>query len=723
MPKIKSPAKSTARSSPARNGGIDLRDPKFYINRELSWLEFNRRVLEEAQDQNAPLLERVKFLSIYASNLDEFFMIRVSGLQEQIAASVMTRTPDGMTPAEQLIAIQEVLASQLEAHTQCLLDDVIPQLAAQGIRLLNYNDLTPAQKAAMRRYYEREIFPVLTPLAFDPAHPFPRISNLSMNLAVLIRDPEYGERFARIKVPPNLNRLIPLHEIAPLTRAQNGSAPYPQRSMAYVWIEQIIAANLADLFMGMDVIAVYPFRIIRDTDVEIQEDEADDLMVTIERTIREHRFGMVVRLEVDAGMPEKARRMLLDNLLLHENALYASRGPLGLSSIMELHGIDRPDLKDPPYQPVVPAVLSGEEDIFTVLRRHDVLLHHPYDSFSPVANFIRSASEDPNVLAIKMTLYRAGSNSPIIDSLIEAGLNGKHVAVLVELKARFDEENNIVWARALERAGVHVVYGVLGLKTHCKLALVVRREREGIRRYVHLGTGNYNATTARIYTDLGLMTCRDDITADVLDVFNFLTGFSNPREFRKLWVAPSSLRRHVHEMIRRETQLGAEGHLIFKINSLLDPLMIEDLYRASQAGVRVDLNVRGICSIRPGIPGLSENIRVTSIVGRFLEHSRIYYAHNRGDELVYLGSADLMQRNLDRRVEVLFPVEDPALKSFLRKQVLDICLADTLKARELQPDNTYLRVTPDAQRPPLSSQDWFMHHRPSIVREDVRRDA
>lgn len=715
MPKKKLPLdlKLATMSETASEKAAPLRD-SLYLNRELSWIEFNRRVLQEAQNQNAPLLERVKFLSIFSSNLDEFFMIRVSGLREQIAAGVTQRTPDGMTPAEQLDAVRAALLPLLDEQTRVLTDDLIPKLAGQGIRLLNYDELTPAQRAALRSYYEREIFPVLTPLAFDAAHPFPRISNLSLNLAVLINDPEYGERFARVKVPSNLARLIPLHELAPLTRAQDGSAPFPYKSMAFVWIEQVIAANLADLFVGMEIMAAYPFRIIRDTDIEIQEDEADDLLLTIEQGIRQRRFGNCVRLEIGAGMPDRVRHTLLEKLQLDSGAVYASSGPLGLSSLMELHGLDRPGLKDRPFPAAVPAVFSSESDIFSAIRRQDILLHHPYDSFTPVVDLIRTASEDPNVLAIKMTLYRVGSRSPIVDALMEAGENGKHVAVLVELKARFDEENNIVWARALERSGVHVVYGVLGLKTHCKLALIVRRERDGIHRYVHLGTGNYNATTARIYTDLGLMTCREDIASDVSDVFNFLTGFSNPKTYRKLGVAPVSLRETIRDLIRNEIKYGKDGHLIFKVNALLDPAMIEDLYKASQAGVRVDLIVRGICCIRPGLPGVSETIRVISIVGRFLEHSRIYYARNNGDEQVYLSSADLMQRNLDRRVEALFPVEDPALKTVVRQQILDLCLADTVKARQLNSDGSYTWVKPNADHPPLDSQHSLRYNRTPI---------
>lgn len=716
MPKKKLPLdlKLATLSENAPEKATSLRD-SLYLNRELSWIEFNRRVLQEAQNQNVPLLERVKFLSIFSSNLDEFFMIRVSGLREQIAAGVTQRTPDGMTPAEQLDAVRAALLPLLDEQTRVLTEDLIPKLAGQGIRLLNYDELTPAQRAALRSYYEREIFPVLTPLAFDAAHPFPRISNLSLNLAVLIKDPEYGERFARVKVPSNLARLIPLHELAPLTRAQDGSAPFPYKSMAFVWIEQVIAANLADLFVGMEIMAAYPFRIIRDTDIEIQEDEADDLLLTIEQGIRQRRFGNCVRLEIGAGMPERVRHTLLEKLQLDSGAVYASSGPLGLSSLMELHSLDRPGLKDRPFPAAVPAIFSSESDIFSAIRRQDILLHHPYDSFTPVVDLIRTASEDPNVLAIKMTLYRVGSRSPIVDALMEAGENGKHVAVLVELKARFDEENNIVWARALERSGVHVVYGVLGLKTHCKLALIVRRERDGIHRYVHLGTGNYNATTARIYTDLGLMTCREDIASDVSDVFNFLTGFSNPKTYRKLGVAPVSLRETIRDLIRSEIKYGKDGHLIFKVNALLDPAMIEDLYKASQAGVRVDLIVRGICCIRPGLPGVSENIRVISIVGRFLEHSRIYYARNNGEEQVYLSSADLMQRNLDRRVEALFPVEDPALKTVVRQQVLDLCLADTVKARQLNSDGSYTWVKPDADHPPLDSQHSLRYNRPLLT--------
>ncbi len=674
-----------------------------YINRELSWIEFNRRVLEEALDQNNPLLERVKFLAIFASNLDEFFMIRVSGIKQQIAARVQKRSPDGLTPSEQLAAIRRKLMPLLEEERKLLLEDLLPNLNAQGIHILDYQSLNAAQRAFAADYFDRQIFPVLTPLAFDSSRPFPHISNLSLNLAVVIRDLEDGELFARVKVPEVLPRLVPLPaELCP----SNGDIPL-ERCHCFVWLEQIISAHASALFPGMEVVSVYPFRVIRNADMEIEEDEASDLLSTIVQGVRQRRFGEVVRITIDDAMPDRIRRLLTTNLKIGTNDVYTVRGPLGLSDLMALITLDRPDLKDAPHYPSLPPVLRGHVDLFAAIRQGDILLHHPYHSFEPIVEFIQAAADDPQVLAIKQTLYRVGSNSPIVHALMHAREQGKQVTVVVELKARFDEENNITWARALERAGVHVVYGLLGLKTHAKLALVVRKESDGIRRYVHLGTGNYNASTARLYTDIGLFTCRPDIGADVSELFNFLTGYSRQREYRTLLVAPVTLREGLMRRIERETErqlAHGDGHLIFKMNALVDSQIIEALYRASQAGVQVDLIVRGMCCLRPGVPGLSENIYVRSIIGPFLEHSRIYYFYNGGAEEVYLGSADLMERNLDRRVEQLFPLDDPLLLRYIRDALLEVYLCDNRRARVLQPDGSYIRLQCSADEEVIDSQ-------------------
>jgi polyphosphate kinase len=685
-----------------------ISSPAALINRELSWIEFNRRVLEEAEDRRHPLLERVKFLSIFSTNLDEFFMIRVAALKQQVAAGVRGASPDGMTPAEQLAAIRRAVVPLLARQRDIWLDDIQPRLVEQGIHLLEYDALDAEQRASLNAYFEREVFPVLTPLAFDPSHPFPHISNLSLNLAVVIKDPEEGELFARVKVPAVLPRLVPI---------QAGPNHSPEdialeRRHCFVWLEQVIAANMAALFPGEQIIETYTFRITRNADVEIQEEEAADLLRTIEQGVRKRRFGAVVRLMVQDDMPQRVRDLLLSNLKLSAGDLYEGRGPLGLADLMALMKLDRPDLKDPPFYPAPPPALrnarSGPE-IFAALRQQDILLHHPFDSFQPLVELIEAAAEDPDVLAIKQTLYRVGSNSPIVKALMHARDQDKQVTVLVELKARFDEENNIIWARQLERAGVHVVYGLVGLKTHAKIALVVRREQDGLRRYVHLGTGNYNATTARIYTDLGLLTSRDDIGADASDLFNRLTGYSRQQSYRKLLVAPVTLRDSLTALIEREiahAEAGRGGHLIIKCNAVVDPRMTRLLYRASQAGVRCDMSVRGVCCLRPGVPGLSENIRVSSVVGRFLEHSRVYYFANGGDPQVFLGSADLMTRNLDRRIETLFPLEDQALIAQVYG-LLQVYLSDNTRARILQPDGTYVRAVPAEGEEPLDSQAFF----------------
>ncbi len=692
---------------------VDLDSPHLFINRELSFLKFNERVLEEALDTGRPLLERVKFLSIVGSNLDEFFMVRVSGLRKQLLAGTLEAPPDGMTPAEQLAAIRRQVKPQLRRHEECWQYDVLPKLRQRGVSVLNYSELKGKQRKVLRRYFEREISPALTPLAFDPGHPFPHISNLSLNLAIVINDPVKGERFARLKVPSLFPRLVPIPQEDDADNFESlGLADLISNN--FVWLEEVIAANLDILFPGLEIKAVYPFRVTRDADLEIEEDEAADLLAAIEESVSLREFGSVVRLEVSEAMPRKVRDILVANLDLAPYQVYTADGPLGMSDLMELMQVKRPDLKDQHYMHSVPPQLARASNTFSAVQREDVLLYHPYDSFTPVVDFICEAAEDPHVIAIKQTLYRVGQNSPVVDALLKARENGKQVAVLVELKARFDEENNIVWAKALERAGVHVVYGLVGLKTHAKVCLVVRRENNGIRRYVHMSTGNYNATTARIYTDLGFFTSDEEIGADVSDLFNALTGYSRQDKYRKLLVAPGRMREQIISRIEREIRAHerqGDGYLAFKMNQLVDKACIQALYRASQAGVKVDLSVRGICCLRPGVTGVSENIEVTSIVGRFLEHPRIYYFRNGGDEDLLLGSADLMPRNLDRRVEILFPVEDAELRGRIRDHILFKHLEDNVQARRLLSSGEYERLEPEPGEPALNSQLWMIEHR------------
>ncbi len=681
----------------------DLSNSALYINRELSLLEFNQRVLEEVFDLRNPLLERAKFLAIYSSNIDEFFMVRVAGLMQQIAAGITEVTADGLTPTEQLAAIRKRIRNNLKlAHRGYR--EIRTKLAEAGVFLHRYPSLAKTQQEGINEYFKKEIFPMLTPLAFDPGRPFPHISSLSLNLAVQVRNPENGiEYFARIKVPSSLPRLISVKRL-------RGDNP---RTYHFVWLEDLIANNLTDLFPGHEVIEAHQFRITRNADLEIEGNEAADLLEAIEATVRRRRFGFVVRFTVTTDIPNHVRQLLAKNLNVGPEDTYESKGPLGLSGLMGLLKIDRPDLKNPPYTPVIhPRLrdLDNHNQIFDVVRDGDIMLHHPYDSFAPVVDFLRAAARDPKVLAIKQTLYRAGSNSPVVEALLEAVENGKQVSALLELKARFDEESNIVWARMLERAGVHVVYGFMSLKTHTKICLVIRREEGGIRRYVHLSTGNYNAITANIYTDMGLITCRPDFGDDATDLFNALTGYSNKEDYKKFLVAPFNLRKRFAALIDREIKWANKGHparLIFKMNSIIDPAFIRQLYRASQAGVKVDLIARGICGLRPGLPGLSENIRVISIVGRFLEHSRIYYFHNGNNPDIYLGSADLMPRNLDRRIETLFPIEEPTLKQELVDN-LNISLADNVNAWLLRPDGSYTLLSPGPKEPPRDSQAELM---------------
>lgn len=691
----------------------DLTDPDLYLNRELSWLRFNNRVLEEALDENHPLLERLKFLAIFSNNLDEFFMIRVSGLRRQMEAATHKVPPDGLLPSEQLALVRQILLPELEEQYDCWKNDLLPKLKDEGIRILHYKQLKRKQRKLLRSYFKKEIYPALTPLAFDPGHPFPHISNLSMNLAVVVHDPKHGQRFARLKVPKIYPRLIPIPSEESADEDKELGL-YERTSTNFVWLEEVVKANLDLLFPGLKIEEAYPFRVTRDADPEIEEDEASDLLSAIEESVRERQFGSAIRLEIDTTMPDQVRDILQTNLDVASYQIYVVDGPIGLSDTMELMGINRPELKDKPFKPSIPPSLSTEESMFSVIRRKNILMYHPYDSFDPVIRFIREAARDPEVLAIKMTLYRVGPDSPVVAALMDARENGKQVAVLVELKARFDEENNIIWARSLERAGVHVVYGLVGLKTHAKVSVVIRHEPEGIRRYIHLGTGNYNDVTARVYADIGYFTCDPGLGKDVSALFNGLTGYSRDEEYKKLLVAPGGMRKGIISRINREIKRHKEhgdGYLAFKMNSLVDNHCIKALYRASQAGVKVVIQARGICCLRPGIPGVSDNISVTSIVGRFLEHARIYYFHNGGEEEILLGSADLMPRNLDRRVEKLFPIEDEVIRTSIRDDILNIHLKDNVKARKMLSDGSYESIVLGDKDKPFNSQEWLIKNR------------
>jgi polyphosphate kinase len=664
----------------------DLADPYLYINREISWLQFNDRVLAMAADPEVPLLERLKYLAIYSSNLDEFFMVRVAGLRDQVEAGIVTRGSDGWTPSETLEAIAKHIGPAIEQQVRVFLDQVCPAMAEAGIRIADISDLGRPERDFLRDYFQREVYPVLTPLAVDPSHPFPYISNLSLSLAVTVRDPGASrDRFARVKVPGILPRFVALGDGA-----------------TFVPLEQVVASHLDKLFPGMDVVEAHPFRVTRDADIELAEDEADDLLVAVEQELRRRRFGAVVRLEVAASMPDHVVRLLQRELEVDDDSVVTVEGPLSLADLMGLvAALDRPELAyDPWVGTTQPRLLGTEEDsvnLFATLREGDLLVHHPYDAFSTsVQRFIEQAADDPDVLAIKQTLYRTDGDSPIVNALISAAETGKQVAVLVEVKARFDEASNIGWARALEQAGCHVAYGLVGLKTHSKTALVVRRERGGIRRYVHIGTGNYNAKTARLYTDLGLLSCDEELGADLTDLFNSLTGYARGGRYRKILLAPSNLREKVLELIGRTAERHSTrrpGRIVMQMNSLVDAACIRALYAASQAGVEIDLIVRGICRLRPGVPGVSENIRVRSIVGRFLEHSRIWTFANGKRRDHYIGSADLMPRNLDLRVEVVTPVTDPDLTGRLQ-EILDVMLADNVQAWELSVDGTWQRRQP-----------------------------
>lgn len=687
-PATKEKKKAPKASNKERKSRNHLQQKHLLINRELSWVEFNRRVLEEGLDPRHPLLERLKFLAIFSSNLDEFFMVRVSGLQEALEGDFGERSPDGMTAAEQLRAIRNKLKPLLDLQMNCLKQEVLPALAKEHIVIRRYRDLSKRERKVADSYFFENVFPILTPQAVDPGHPFPYVSNLSLNLGVMVSPPSGKKvsdtgslkqaRFARIKLPPIVPKLVPIDDKG-----------------TYTFLGSLVAANIESLFPGMRTGKSHLFRVTRDADFEIKEDEASDLLRTMQQHVRRMRFGDAVRLEVSATMPKEMVSFLTESLALSPDDVYVVDGPFNIPDLMQLYELDRPDLKDRPLHITTPVELRKEEDIFGAIKRQDILLHHPYTAYATVTNFINAAAVDPNVVAIKICLYRTGKNSPVVRALIDAVERGKQVAALVELKARFDEESNIEWAHRLEQAGVHVVYGMVGLKTHCKLTLVVRREGTRLQRYVHLATGNYNPTTSRIYTDLGVFTADEQIADDATNLFNSLTGFSDFDDYDCLLVAPINLRKSLIKLIQRETahaKAGRPARIIAKVNSLTDLAVVRALYAASAAGVSIDLIVRGICMLRPGVPDVSTNIRVRSIVGRFLEHSRIFYFHNNGKEEVFIASADLMYRNLSRRVEVAVPINDARLKGYLKDTVLAAYLRDNVNARELRSDGTYTRV-------------------------------
>ena len=675
---------------------------QLFFNRELSLLEFHARVLEEALDDRNSLLERLKFLSIFSSNLDEFFMIRISGLKEELEdANVVS--PDGLTPSQQLAKTRERILTLVDDQARCLREEILPQLKDTGLAVVPYESLSRHEKESLKDYFMEKVFPILTPLAVDPTHPFPYISPLSVNIGLMVHAPTEGKftrgkrgvesRFVRIKVPETVPRLVPA-----------GSS-----SSRFVLLEEIIEANIQSLFPGMDPGPCHRFRVTRDADIEIREEEAEDLLSQIQEELRRRRFGAPVRLEVSPDMPTDIIEYLSSSLDLEPNDVYVFDGPLHVQDLMSLYDCDRPDLKDVPFTPRMPEWYDKYDSIFDAIRERDRLLHHPYDSYDCVTGFINQAVEDRDVVAIKICLYRTGPDSPIPPALIRAAEQGKQVTTLIELKARFDEEHNIEWARKLDQAGVHVVYGIMGLKTHGKLTLVVRREGDTLRRYVHIASGNYNPTTSCTYTDLGMFTVDDAIGRDATELFNFLTGFSEQDDYRRLMVAPVDLREKLNALFDREIEhqrAGRPARIVAKFNRLADLQIVEKLYEVSQAGVKVDLIVRGICMLRPGIPGLSENITVRSVVGRFLEHSRVFWFSNGGDDQVFIGSADWMSRNLKHRIEVVAPVTDPKAKRYLRDVLLDAYLSDNTKARELKPDGKYVPIKQGAEA--FNSQTYFM---------------
>lgn len=711
---------------------MNLQDSKYYFNRELSWLKFNDRVLHEAFDSRTLLLERLKFSAIFSSNLDEFFMVRVSTLKEQVEAQVSQLTPDGLTPQEQLTAIEEHLRPLVARQHQHFQGELRPQLAAVGVRLMDWKDLNPSEECYLQEYFQKQIFPILTPLAVDPSHPFPSMANLSLNLAVAVRNPSTGEKhFARVKVPDILPRFIPLPKVGEPGLVWKGIA-----------LEVLMTQNLASLFPGMEVVEICCFRVTRDADFPVREDAAEDLLLAIQQEVSKRHFqGFAVRLELQSSASPYLKETLTRGLALSEKDVYEVAGLLNLKDLMSFLSLPLPAIEDPPYTPVVPqrlqlvAALAREGEtqevpeegtVFHAIRQGDLLVHHPYESFKDsVELFIAQAAADPQVLAIKMTLYRTSGDSPIVQALMEAAASRKQVVALVELKARFDETSNIHWAQQLEAAGVHVVYGMLGLKTHTKTVLVVRQEGSNLCRYVHIGTGNYNPKTAKLYTDLGLLSCREELGADLSELFNCLTGCAQQYTFRQLLVAPINLRQRLQELIGREIEqakTGRDAHIIAKMNSLVDPQLIATLYEASQAGVKIDLIVRGICCLRPGLTGISENIHAISIVGRYLEHSRIFYFHNGGQAELFIGSADWMPRNLDRRVEAVTPIADPKIGVKL-KEILDVLLADNRHAWELQPEGQYVQRRPVGDEPERSAQAIFQERAQAARENEIESNS
>jgi polyphosphate kinase len=702
---------------PTADSTPNLDDAALYINRELSWLEFNRRVLEEAQDAAVPLLERLKFLAIFSGNLDEFFMVRVGGLMQKVHAGI-TRSSGGdkMLPTEQLEHISQTVGELVNEQYRVLAEELLPALEREGIVFrAGTKDLTDAERKHLRDVFRREIFPVLTPLAIDPGHPFPHLANKSINLAVLLERPKHPDKlFAVVQVPAVLRRFVQLPA---------------DKGVVFAPLETAIRLNLEDLFPGMTILHATAFRVTRDSEYEIEDEEVEDLLKAIEESVRKRRRGTAVRIEVEADAPEEVVQFLTSSLDLETLVdVFHIPGFLDLTGLFQVYGLaGYPNLRDPEFVPQVVPDFAASPNIWAAIKARDILVHHPYESFTPVVEFIDAAATDERVLAIKQTLYRTSSDSPIVRALQRAADAGKQVTAVIELKARLDEERNILWARELEKAGVHVVFGFVGLKTHCKVALVVRREDDGIRRYVHLATGNYNPQTARVYTDLGYFTANPDFADDCSALFNYLTGYSELPVWKKLIVAPSRLQDFMIEMINKEVDFqkaGKGGRIIAKLNGILEPAVVKAIYRASQAGVKIDLVCRGVCALRPGIPGVSENIRVISIVDRYLEHSRIFYFGNAGDPAVYIGSADWMDRNLSRRVEVVFPVEPPELKRRVIKDILEVSAADNVKARELQPDGTYKRLKPKDGEPAVRSQERFMEQaRASAARKDPALDA
>jgi len=691
---------------------IDLDDPSLFLNREINWIDFDAKVLEEAEDEETPLLERLKFLCIFWNNLDEFFMVRVANIFHQHTTGFLNLPPDGMTPARQLATIRKKLLPLISKAQNRWLGDLLPALRKADIRITPLEELGEKQKKFLEGYFRNEIYPILTPQAIDPGRPFPTISNLSLNFLVELLDPDSGIRYARLKIPKNFSRFVFIPRNKEAKSYSSFGISKNTRSCDIVLIEDMIRTFLPLLFPGYRVLDAATFRITRNTDVEIEEDEASDLLEAVRNLVDRRNFGEIIRLEASKDMSRDMLTFLIRRFHLAPFQVYRMRAPLAFQGYMTLCDTERPDLKDEPFSPRMPAPFRDGAHIFAGIRAGDALVYHPYDSFIPVLDFVRRAATDPKVVAIKITLYRVGSESPIVQALIEARRNGKQVTALVELKARFDEERNITWAEALEEAGVHVVYGLVGYKIHAKMCLVVRRETDGIRRYVHIGTGNYNPVTAQIYGDLGLFTADPAICADITDLFNAITGYSRKDDYRRILVSPMTTRAGIIGRIEREVarhRAHGDGEILFKMNQLVDKACIQALYRASMAGVRIRLQVRGICCLRPGVPGVSETIEVTSVVGRFLEHVRIFFFHNGGDEELLIGSADLMPRNLDRRIEILVPVRDAEIRRTIRDDILRIHLADTAKARCLREDGTYVRVRSGNGEPVVDSQRIMMN--------------